>query len=49
MRDSRTRTIPSGVTSLQIKVIAYALTGDGIAVNGSTNRQDFAVMAYNAH
>lgn len=41
--------IPSGVTSLQIKVIAYALTGDGIAVNGSTNRQDFAVMAYNAH
>lgn len=41
--------IPSGGTSMQIKVTAYALTGDGIAVNGSTIRQDFAVMAYNLH
>lgn len=41
--------IPSGVTSFQIKVTAFSLTGDGVDVNGSTLRQDFAVMAYNLH
>ena len=41
--------IPSNVTSMQIKVTAYALTGDGVSVTGSTNRQDFAVFAYNTY
>jgi hypothetical protein len=34
---------------MQIKVTAYALTGDGVSVTGSTNRQDFAVFAYNTY
>jgi hypothetical protein len=41
--------IPSNVTSMQIKLTAYALTGDGVSVTGSTNRQDFAVFAYNTY
>lgn len=41
--------IPSGVTNMQIKVTAFVLTGDSVELNGSTLRQDFAVMAYDLH
>lgn len=40
--------IPSGATQVTITVTANSLTGDGIDPEGSTFRQDFALMAENA-